>query len=470
MTLQNMGNGKAKITIQPGNDHAGNYSNVTVSAVDKNGNYGNSTFSLTVIAADPLPAANQKVKALYNGLIASTSWRTERAATVSDQDFTGMYLYDYDDKYQIKEANWAEPNFVANTYALSNNRFRLAAMQYDPNGNIKKLHRYDEFGMFTNRFEEYAYETNTNKLQSVTGYTNLYTYNKISQMTGQDRVEGDDQYVEYDVTGKVTKVFSNKNSTTQVFENLKVEYIYDDRGFRMAKVNYNSDPKRTTWYIRDASGNIISIYEQEGTPYDQNGAIVENSNPLDQTEVPLYGSGKLATLYPGQNSSAVYELTDHLGNVRALMRDNTNVYVATMEDSGVEDFTNPRVEEMQYFENLTKTSDQNVAMNHTLPGGVESPDKAAYLYWVDGMNGIEAEDRSVGPAMALQVRPGDVVEIETWAKFERQLSYNRDVVLGSLSTFLGTNFLGKTGFEGLTSGQIANSVNAALMERRHSPT
>lgn len=49
-----------------------------------------------------------------------------------------------------------------------------------------------------------------------------------------------------------------------------------------------------------------------------------------------------------------YEITDHLGIVRALVRDNINTYTATMEDNDQEEISNPRVEEMQYFENLSK--------------------------------------------------------------------------------------------------------------------
>jgi hypothetical protein len=41
--------------------------------------------------------------------------------------------------------------------------------------------------------------------------------------------------VNYDITGKVTHVFSNTAKT-----NLTTGYIYDDRGFRLAKELYNT--------------------------------------------------------------------------------------------------------------------------------------------------------------------------------------------------------------------------------------
>ena len=108
-------------------------------------------------------------------------------------------------------------------------------------------------------------------------------------MTGEDKMTGNDQYVEYDVTGKVVKVFSDAARTTK-----KVEYVYDDRGFRLAKKTFDAAGALTltTWYIRDASGNVLSIYEQQP------------GQTLVRTEISIYGSGKLATVYPQQSGSA----------------------------------------------------------------------------------------------------------------------------------------------------------------------
>src|SRR5690606_7929205 len=107
-----------------------------------------------------------------------------------------------------------------------------------------------------------------NQLQSVEGYVNLYEYNSLGQMVGADKIEeGEDQYVEYDVTGKVTKVYNDPAMDSKY---LKLENLYDDRGFRLAKINYETN--RTTWYIRNGSGNVISIYDQPGTRAGSKGA------------------------------------------------------------------------------------------------------------------------------------------------------------------------------------------------------
>jgi len=410
---------------------------------------------IQVQALDTPPASNHKIKALYNGLITAVSWRTDEASESGEGDYTGMYLYEYDDKYQIREANWAVPNHTLNTFTMAGNVFRLTGMSYDPNGNIQTLKRYDNNGNRVHDFS-YTYASNTNKLQSVSGYTNAYTYNAIGQMIGEDKVEeGADQYVAYDVSGKVTAVYSDANQTVK-----KVDYLYDDRGFRLAKVSYPQSSQgeiRTTWYIRDASGNVLSIYEQEGPPSES------NDNPLVQTEVPLYGGGKVGSYYPSQDGSINYEVTDHLGNVRALVRDNIVTYTATMEDSEQEELSNPRVQELSYFEHIAETVVDNIHMNVSkpIPGVVNIPNKAAQLHWIDGMSGMSASERSMGPAIALHVKAGDTLRAEVWSRYEIKTSYT-SIPVATFASLVAAVYTGAAGLEGISTAQSGQTFSNAL--------
>jgi RHS repeat-associated protein len=406
------------------------------------------------------PVNEEPVKRNYNGVVSSLRWKTEKPFEVEGEALSGIYAYTYDDKYQIRDATWA-PYSSLLLYQPSTNQLRLTGMQYDPNGNIKALKRYDPIGNRIHDFT-YNYAPNNNQVTNVSGYVSNFVYNKIGQMTEQHKTDGSNQFVEYDVAGRVSKVYSRKNGTT--FEGLETEFLYDERGFRQAKLNYKDN--RTTWYIRDASGTIISTYEQEGTPsFAADGTPIMNTNPVDQTEIPIYGSGRVGQYYPGQDGSVNYELTDHLGNVRALVRDNSAVYTATMEDNGQADIRNPRVSEIAFFENITETADDNIYMNHTapMPGVEETPDKAAYLYWVDGMLGMEASDKSMGPAIALQVNPGDKIDLKTWARFERKETYVDDVPLALLAGLLGNTFVGVGGFESYISTQVSNNMYSQLL-------
>lgn len=81
-----------------------------------------------------------------------------------------------------------------------------------------------------------------------------------------------------------------------------VKFYYNDRGHCIKKETYASGSlTKTTYYVRDAAGSSMAVYE--GTTPKEN---------------PIYGNNRLGVFYRGSNTS-LYQLTDHLGNVRALV-------------------------------------------------------------------------------------------------------------------------------------------------------
>jgi len=127
---------------------------------------------------------------------------------------------------------------------------------------------------------------------------NNYTYNDIGQMTGNVL---DGHYFKYDVYGMVTGVYSDGACTTPI-----VLYKYDDKGYRV----YKDDGSTETWYVRDAAGNLMSLYEKP------------SGESISQTELPIYGASRIGTCRPGETSTYEYELTDHLGNVRVTFKED----------------------------------------------------------------------------------------------------------------------------------------------------
>ncbi len=63
----------------------------------------------------------------------------------------------------------------------------------------------------------------------------------------------------------------------------------------------------TDYYVRDVSGNVISIYNKS----------VFTSGAIIQKELPIYGGSRLG-VYNKQGTTQ-YQITDHLGNVRAVI-------------------------------------------------------------------------------------------------------------------------------------------------------
>ena len=115
--------------------------------------------------------------------------------------------------------------------------------------------------------------------------------------------------------GKITSI--TKTSDTNI------TYSYDAAGNRISKtVSPASGATVTTWYVRDASGNVMAVYY--------------NTDSLRMTEQHIYGSSRLGILNTSINVQRVpvantiifnyrgfrnYELANHLGNVPVTITD-----------------------------------------------------------------------------------------------------------------------------------------------------
>ncbi len=120
-------------------------------------------------------------------------------------------------------------------------------------------------------------------------------------------------------------LFANKRATiftqavvSEVQKNnvTLVKFFYNDKGFRVRKLTYtNGEIAEAQYYIRDVAGSVISIVSQPSGI-----TTIGNGPPLllpAIVEYPIYGASRLGVYKKGGNTN--YELTDHLGNVRAVV-------------------------------------------------------------------------------------------------------------------------------------------------------
>ncbi|MHA4812517.1 hypothetical protein ACX0G9_30775 [Flavitalea flava] len=197
----------------------------------------------------------------------------------------------------------------------------------------------------------YDYYPNTNRLRHIAdnpSYTANYTedidnqsaaenykYDKIGNLVFDDA--SDITNIEWTVYGKIAAI------TKRTGNNLT--YTYDASGNRISKTVGNV----TTVYVRDAQGNVMSVYQQTG------------SAGFQQTETHLYGSSRLGvlkglTVVPTSVSMGTgslygtpllraftrgekqYELGNHLGNVLATITDRKNAVSSAGNSSLIEHF------------------------------------------------------------------------------------------------------------------------------------
>lgn len=241
-------------------------------------------------------------KTWYNGNITAQSWKTTKPSAIVNTygaviNSPKMFTYNYDDRNQFNSNKFGKPDFTNRSFSEEVNINREHGITYDANGNIKHLTRTDAAGGQLNLDYHYA---NNNKLQSVDNYAS-YVYDDLGQMISQHRANGQNYYLLYNVGGKVEAIYSDANRTQ-----LRVSYLYDEQGKRVKKIDHLQNIE--TYYVYDALGNVLAVYDNNGT-----GVLPK--------EMPIYAAGRIGTFNMADNNYQ-YELTDNLGNVRAIVNGN----------------------------------------------------------------------------------------------------------------------------------------------------
>ncbi|MEL6638255.1 MAG: RHS repeat-associated core domain-containing protein, partial [Bacteroidota bacterium] len=267
----------------------------------------------------------------YSGLITGTRWKTRAAS--GGTDLSGHFGYDYHHNYRNEleysrlgtiEA-YSAPDFDSK-FSFTTDYFTYA--EYDPNGNIQRLIRFAaddptcpaDAKYMDNLTYHYDYSGGKNRLRRISDafatdcipgqltnqtLADTYAYNAKGQLV-VDYAEG--LFMEYDRYGRVVRV----RDGIKINAPLRAEYFYGPDGQRVRKTVYDGSNWSSTWYAYDGS-SLQGIYENS-SDCACHPALVE---------VPLMGGTRIGMGYwSGGAWSYHYELADHLGNVRAVLRED----------------------------------------------------------------------------------------------------------------------------------------------------
>ncbi|MDY0089013.1 MAG: RHS repeat-associated core domain-containing protein, partial [Flavobacteriaceae bacterium] len=264
-------------------------------------------------------------KALYNGNIAETYWRT------GSDNVKRKYGYHYDELNRLKNAVYQRPGGekpVRNSYNES--------LTYDKNGNIKTLFRTGEYDDAIYDFEidnlVYTYDAeNPNRLKKVD--------DSSSNPNGFNDIANETDY-EYDNYGNM-EIDRNKGITDIRYNHLnlpikitfgtqgEIQYIYNAEGKKMEKFVKQGTTETTTKYLEGFQyvNNVLTFF-----PHAE-GYVSKN----------------------GSNFNYVYHYTDHLGNIRLSYSKHLTTGVPTiMEENNYYPFglkhKNYNMTHLEYFE------------------------------------------------------------------------------------------------------------------------
>ncbi|SDH43115.1 RHS repeat-associated core domain-containing protein [Chitinophaga filiformis] len=282
------------------------------------------------------PVGNTGFKPLFNGNIGAISQSIPSLGTPL------QYAYNYDVLNRLKGMQVSRGlDSLANKWTPVNLPDFKEDISYDPNGNILNYNRAGNNTFAGKQLPmdslTYKYTDGTNRLSYVQDAVSSskydvdidnqlkdnYQYDGIGNLI-RDSVAGITA-IDWTVYGKIKSI--NKNGTL-------INYTYDVAGNRISKSVNGVE----TWYVRDATGNVMAVYE--------NGNPGVNGGKLSRSETHLYGSSRLgvnslvtnledaqpstAVNLPGLDSgininfirgNKVFELSNHLGNVLATVSD-----------------------------------------------------------------------------------------------------------------------------------------------------
>ncbi|HRO46818.1 RHS repeat-associated core domain-containing protein [Agriterribacter sp.] len=274
-------------------------------------------------------------KPLFNGNISSMAVNIGRLGAPL------LYNYQYDQLNRLTGMDAYKGNTTGKNIwdnGLTVTQEYKESISYDANGNILAYNRNGLGSALAMDNLTYHYQPGNNKLDHVKDRVPASAYpediddqqpgNYAYDETGnliKDNAGGISK-IEWTVYGKIKSVTKTNGET--------IAYTYDAAGNRISKEVTVPNATTTTFYVRDANGNVMAVY-----------GINNRDNKLLLNEQHLYGSSRLGIFIPAKDLSAMplkpvnmgygnsgsliifergkkfFELNNHLGNVLATVSD-----------------------------------------------------------------------------------------------------------------------------------------------------
>ncbi len=405
----------------------------------------------TVAAGNPNPVAQ------YNGNISTQGWRS------TGDNVARQYRYGYDAANRLLKADFLQKttttwdkSFNFDSYMGNGEDVHQA---YDLNGNIKMMQQWgwtaqSPVAQIDNLTYNYlngsnASQTISNKLQSVndplpaTGlgdFTNLFTLDTEYAYDGNGNMK-------YDLNRDIISIgynYLNLPSYIGFYAKGNINYTFDAAGNKLEKI--------TSETARPANNNTAIVTKTlyaDGFVYETKTV---NGSPLYTNKLLFlpHEEGRIRAQYnaPATPNAITgfafdYMLKDHLGNVRMVLTEESNINqypAATLELAAL-------ANERLYYGNL----DDSTARPSWFTDGEYTPNALVKKLRNSGTN------KRIGPDMMLKVMAGDRINIRVasgWKSNNTPSNDNTNIyntLLTLLSNGLSAQSAGKTSAAALQS-------------------
>ena len=369
-------------------------------SVDDNNDEDDDFFGMELGYTHDLGLGAPKVN--HNGNITAIQWSSNLGMDTDENQ--RAYTYTYDGLNRIKKADYHKHGGLWSAETA----FAVSDLEYDKNGNIKKLFRNGAEGQPMDQLV-YEYQSSGNRLMGVRDNSGVEEGFKDGNTSGNDYSYYKNGNLKEDKNKGISRINYNYLNLPEeiVFENGgEIIYTYDAAGIKLSQLVIKED--RSTKLTEYIAG---MVYEDEKLQFIQHeeGRVVYNSEEEDPFEYQ-------------------YHLKDHLGNVRTSFtsKEKVDEMTATLETAREE-------EEYSQFLNYEKVTKINAALfDHTDAGGATN--------FSQRLSGTAKEQ--LGLAKSLAVMPGDVVSAEVYAKYLDPDQSNWNAALADLMTSIATGAVG----------------------------
>ncbi|NML21270.1 hypothetical protein HHL16_10325 [Pseudoflavitalea sp. G-6-1-2] len=424
---------------------------------------------------------------LYNGNISNATIHIAPSILGAAKGYT----YRYDQLNRIVSMRMHNQIPLTNSSKWDKNSITedyLEDISYDANGNILKYKR-NGFGDdnarkmddLTYHYETYDGQLKNNKLNYITdavpnsAYTedletqnaDNYKYDKIGNLIYEHNGGTNLSPIRWTSFGKIASIKKGSNDP--------IVYAYNAAGQRVSKSSKTTSEKRT-YYVRDAQGNVLAVYDYDA-PVNNNGL----DGTLKWEEQHLFGSSRLGMWKPGIikgtaawkvpapeptasqffEGNKSYELSNHLGNVLAVILDKKKGVDA--DANGTNDY---------YAAELVSATDY-------YPFGMQMPGRkwrlGGYRY---GFNGKENDDDVKGEGVQqdygmriYDVRVGKFLSVDPITKSYPELTpyqfaSNTPIQATDLDGLEAATHIAmaKAGLFGSTTAKIVNGTSDGIEE------